>query len=639
MVATIKDMSNMNASLDDGNYINNILPSAVKPLKLSQPVAYRLLTRIQVQCPLQQHQCSWKGDYGDLQSHLLSSTSHNHLLETVIDNKDDNIENNDNENNGATLSIGRIIALAESFKEEGNAKFASKNFMEAHDLYSKGIDVFEMNKTIFSKKNNNDNKRQQSFSSPEIISLGTTLYANRAASLLQVEKFVSCLEDCQSAIELDSMYAKGYIRRNKAYLALGRFEEAVSGLEIGCRRCDISSGALMQKTLASTKLIRNSFKMGMERLENDAAAAKSIFTSLLRDIKPGPAPCVVLGAAKANLKLGITDIAQRLSLQLLRSDPQNFEAYMVQGHALCWSGGSSNNNNDKNDIDKGLMVLREGLRLDPDSKTGKILLRQCQQLQQELQKARKGFFHRRFVEAIETYGRILLHTNKNIPRQAPIYSIIHAERAEAHLRLRDYNNALKDTSLAIYYARDDASEQALLIKMKAYHGLGRHEDAKEELIHLLNQEQHKSSRTLREAYQRADFEVRKEKRPNFYELLGVSSIASLIEIKKQYKVKAMQYHPDKCVNSSKSNQKVAEEKFKLLGEALELLSNDFQRQLYDEGYDQDAIRERVAAAEQQHTAMVIIVVREITIREQVAAAEQAAHHHGRHNCHHRNHRH
>ena len=44
-------------------------------------------------------------------------------------------------------------------------------------------------------------------------------------------------------------------------------------------------------------------------------------------------------------------------------------------------------------------------------------------------------------------------------------------------------------------------------------------------------------------------------------------------------------------------RKVYEEKFKHLGHVLEILCDPFKRQLYDEGYDRDAIEERVAAAQ------------------------------------------
>ncbi len=54
-------------------------------------------------------------------------------------------------------------------------------------------------------------------------------------------------------------------------------------------------------------------------------------------------------------------------------------------------------------------------------------------------------------------------------------------------------------------------------------------------------------------------------------------------------------HPDKHTASEAARQ-VAEAKFKALGEALEILTDDFQRKLYNEGYDKEAIAERVQAA-------------------------------------------
>ena len=165
-----------------------------------------------------------------------------------------------------------------------------------------------------------------------------------------------------------------------------------------------------------------------------------------------------------------------------------------------------------------------------------------------------------------------------------------------HLRLKDYEKALRDSGRAIY-ARDDL-EQAWLTKTKALQGLGRNVEARDELEDLLRNKWGSNSASIRKAYENADFLVRKEQRTDFYHLLGVSPIASLMEIKKQYKVKAMEYHPDKWMSASDEERKEAEHKFKQLGEGLEILSDDFQRQLYDEGFDSHAIRERVAAAQQ-----------------------------------------
>ena len=67
-----------------------------------------------------------------------------------------------------------------------------------------------------------------------------------------------------------------------------------------------------------------------------------------------------------------------------------------------------------------------------------------------------------------------------------------------------------------------------------------------------------------------------EKR-DYYEVLGVGKSASDEEIKKAYRKKAIQFHPDK-----NPGDKAAEEKFKEAAEAYEVLSNSEKRQRYDQ---------------------------------------------------------
>ena len=138
---------------------------------------------------------------------------------------------------------------------------------------------------------------------------------------------------------------------------------------------------------------------------------------------------------------------------------------------------------------------------------------------------------------------------------------------------------------------------AWVIMMKALHGLGRHEDALAQAEDLM-QHWGNSDKHIRASYENADFQVRKMKRPDFYELFGVSPLASELELKKAYKQKAKEWHPDRLCrdNFSDEERQEAEKKFKLLGEGLEILCDDFKRQLFDEGYDAEAIRDRVAAA-------------------------------------------
>ena len=64
---------------------------------------------------------------------------------------------------------------------------------------------------------------------------------------------------------------------------------------------------------------------------------------------------------------------------------------------------------------------------------------------------------------------------------------------------------------------------------------------------------------------------------DYYEVLEVSKTATVEEIKKAYRKKAIQFHPDK-----NPGDKQAEENFKEAAEAYDVLSDPQKRQRYDQ---------------------------------------------------------
>ncbi len=71
----------------------------------------------------------------------------------------------------------------------------------------------------------------------------------------------------------------------------------------------------------------------------------------------------------------------------------------------------------------------------------------------------------------------------------------------------------------------------------------------------------------------------------YYEILSVEKTANKTELKKAYRKMAMKYHPDK-----NPNNKEAEENFKAVNEAYQVLSDEKKREIYDR-YGKEAVHQ------------------------------------------------
>ena len=68
------------------------------------------------------------------------------------------------------------------------------------------------------------------------------------------------------------------------------------------------------------------------------------------------------------------------------------------------------------------------------------------------------------------------------------------------------------------------------------------------------------------------------------------------EIKGAYHAQSLLFHPDRHATASPEVQKAKAEVFKQLGEALDILGDPQKRELYDKGFDKEAIHAKLEAA-------------------------------------------
>lgn len=93
---------------------------------------------------------------------------------------------------------------AEELKVLANEAFKANKFAQSIDLYSKAIDLNSQN---------------------------AVYWANRAFAHTKLEEYGSAVQDATKAIEIDPTYSKGYYRRGAAYLAMGKFKDALKDFQ------------------------------------------------------------------------------------------------------------------------------------------------------------------------------------------------------------------------------------------------------------------------------------------------------------------------------------------------------------------------------------------------------------------------
>ncbi|CAJ1372766.1 unnamed protein product [Effrenium voratum] len=226
----------------------------------------------------------------------------------------------------------------------------------------------------------------------------------------------------------------------------------------------------------------------------------------------------------------------------------------------------------------------KALSFDPDHQEAQAFRKRLRSLCGKHGELKELMDSREFEKALEVVDSMLELCQDNTAMMASLYT----ERAKANVRLKDWRSVIKDVGQATY--RNHSLVQPYLFRAQALQALERHEDAVKELESLMSWHPVES---VYHKVEEAKFLLRKHKRKNYYEVLGVPSVASHLEIKKAYRERAAEWHPDKKSHLDEAARKNAEEMFKTIGEAYEILTDPAKKELYEKGYDLEGINEQI----------------------------------------------
>lgn len=377
-----------------------------------------------------------------------------------------------------------------------------------------------------------------------------TYLSNRAAAYMSDGQYDAALEDCSRAVDLDPQNPKFLLRLARIYTNLGRPDEAITTfarIRPPPSAKDMAAAREMQHHMRAAQEALSSGTSGSMVLHAIDQAEKLLAPGAMRPRK------WQLMRGNAYLKMGGVNSlgeAQNLAMSLLRQNSQDPEALVLRGRALYAQGEN----------EKAIQHFRKALSGDPDFRDAVKWLRTVQKLDRMKEEGNIEYKAQRWQSAFDKYTSAL----EVDPSNRGTNSKLLQNRALCRLKLRDYDGAIADCERAV--ALDPSYMKARKTKANAYGQSERWEDAVREWKKI--QELDPEDRSIMKEIRKAELELKKSQRKDYYKILGVSKDSDESTIKKAYRKLAIIHHPDK-----NRDDEGAAERFKDIGEAYETLSD------------------------------------------------------------------
>jgi DnaJ family protein C protein 7 len=421
--------------------------------------------------------------------------------------------------------------MAELKNDRGTQLYITKKYQEAIQLYTEAIELC-----------------------PDV----SVYYGNRSACYIMLHQYEVALEDARKAVALDPSSVKGHVGIGICSLAVGDSTAAHSAL-LAVREHSLNNSAILPQVVKLVTVMKFDKEGTIACRKEDYIKGVFCMDRVLEQI-----PCTRYKLKKVGclILLGRFREAHRILDEILHIDTQNADAVHVRGVCFYY----------QDNMEQAFCQFNYALQLAPNHQRVLFIYKRARALVQKKEEGNKAYIAGRLKEAYSLYTEAL----KIDPSNKSVNAKLFFNRATVCSRLGRFNEAVADCSSALKL--DENYRKALLQRAKCYMELRDFDKAVSDYEKAFKMDGSQESKRLLED---AKLALKNSKRKDYYKIFGVGKNATIDEIRKAYKRKALSHHPDRHVNASDSERREHERKFKEVGEAYGVLSDLQKRACYD----------------------------------------------------------
>jgi tetratricopeptide (TPR) repeat protein len=251
--------------------------------------------------------------------------------------------------------------------------------------------------------------------------------------------------------------------------------------------------------------------------------------------------------------------------QALKIEAQHLDALLLRGNAYYRMG----------DYEIAQQHYKEGMRADPEHHGLKEAAKMLKRMLKTSEAGETALKASKFKEAEQSFREALEVDPGNTQFQVKMYiklceAMYKGGQAEKAVGVCSRAIEMDGNNIDAWMRRGDAKIEAQM-----------YDDAIRDYTQATQIDG--NNREAQEGLMKARKAEKMASRKDYYKILGVTKHATEREIKKAFRKLALELHPDK--HKGEEEKKVAETKFRDVGEAYEALSDSEKRAKYDNGED------------------------------------------------------